>query len=202
MNLGDIFTKYGSDKHINGYTQFYQPFFWNIRNKEMNFLEIGIGTMITGVHSSMVGYAQEGYKPGGSLRSWRDFLSNSQIYGLDVQPDTQFVEDRIKTNLCDTSNPEASKLFLDNVGVKFDVILDDGSHWYENQLKTLTNFFPSLKDDGYYIIEDVYINSPITTTPQFLEKVVGKYPFFYVGVKNNICVIHKKEIGGPLRVNY
>ena len=33
----------------------------------------GIGTMLPGVHSSMVGFASPGYRPGGSLRSWRDF---------------------------------------------------------------------------------------------------------------------------------
>jgi hypothetical protein len=38
----------------------------------------------------MVGYAGEGYKPGGTLRSWREFFPNATIYGIDVQPETQF----------------------------------------------------------------------------------------------------------------
>lgn len=95
-------------------------------------MEIGIGTMIPGVYSSMVGYALPGYAPGGSLRAWRDFFHNGRIVGVDVQPDTQFTEDRVETFLCNTVDAEASRQFFEKLeGRKFDVVLDDGAHYDE-----------------------------------------------------------------------
>ncbi len=99
-DLCDLFNKYGSDKDRNGYAQVYHTLFHKLCDQPINFLEIGIGTMIPGVASSMQGYALEGYKPGGSLRAWRDYFVNGRIVGVDIQPDTQFTdEQRIETYL-------------------------------------------------------------------------------------------------------
>lgn len=135
--LGDLFNKYGSDKDRNGYSPYYDSIFKNIRLKPIDFLEIGIGSMIPGVHSSMVGYSLPGYSPGGSLRAWRDYFPNSQITGIDIQPDTQFSEHRITTHLSSSTD----RIALDRVlgAVMFDIILDDGSHLPDNQLQTLIN---------------------------------------------------------------
>lgn len=52
-------------------------------------VEIGIGTMIPGRPSSMVGVVGAGtYRPGASLRAWRDFFPNADVHGVDVAPDT------------------------------------------------------------------------------------------------------------------
>lgn len=164
MDLDELFKKYGSDKDRNGYSATYHSLFKNIRDREIDFMEIGIGTMIPGVYSSMVGYALPGYAPGGSLRAWRDFFVNGKIVGVDVQPDTQFTEERIETHLCDTMNSEATKELFEKLdGRKFDVILDDGAHYDECQLSTFKNFFPHVKPGGYYIIEDVVRGSRILT---------------------------------------
>lgn len=170
--LDQLFTKYGSDKTRNGYAPVYHSLFKNIRDKRLTLIEIGIGTMIPNVHSSMVGYALEGYAPGGSLRAWRDFFEHGDIHGIDVQADTQFTDEpRITTHLCDSTNLE-SVAELQN-SEKFpkeaDIILDDGSHWDENQLKTFTNLYPMVKKGGFYIIEDVNPGSRIMS--DFLPKI-------------------------------
>src|SRR4029077_5181705 len=100
MDLAQIFDRWGTDKATNGYAGAYECLFRKGRNNIGAVLEIGIGTMIPSVNSSMVGYAGQGYKPGGSLRAWRDFFPNATVYGMDVQPDTQFAdEERIVTLL-------------------------------------------------------------------------------------------------------
>jgi hypothetical protein len=204
-DLGQLFRKYGSDKDINGYTPIYHTLFNHMRDKQMMMLEIGIGTMIPGVHSSMVGYSQPGYKPGGSLRAWRDYFVNSDIHGADVQPDTQFTgEERITTHICDSTNPEFVKNFMTKFESKqFDIILDDGSHYDVSQFKTLQNFYPHLKEGGIYIIEDIYRGSAVSSNPLLLESLCNGDPFFFVGVKNNICVIYKNHLqrDNP-RINY
>jgi len=137
MDIDQLFNFYGSDKTRNGYAPLYHSLFKNIKDKPIDLLEIGIGTMIPGVHSSMVGFSLPGYKPGGSLRAWRDYFINGQIVGADVQPDTQFTEERIKTYICDSlSIKNTTDVFSDKL---FDIIIDDGSHRDEHQLKPLEN---------------------------------------------------------------
>jgi hypothetical protein len=45
------------------------------------------------------------------------------------------------------------------VGYDFDLIIDDGSHNPDDQILTAKMLMCLLKDDGFYIIEDVHINS-------------------------------------------
>ena len=171
MELAGLFEKYGSDKNRNGYTPVYHSLFKNLRDKEMVFLEIGIGTMIKGAPSSMVGYALPNYKPGGSLRAWRDYFPKAQIHGVDIQPDTQFTEERIKTHLCNSIDTEACRASFqkDDFPNDIDIIIDDGGHFDEYQLKNFYHFFNLVNEGGFYIIEDVYPGSRIMT--EFLPKI-------------------------------
>jgi hypothetical protein len=196
LDLAELFRKYGSDKDVNGYSQVYFTLFDKIKDMKLNFLEIGIGTMIPGAHSSMVGYAPAHYKPGASLRAWRDFMPNSRIIGLDIQLDTQFSdEERIETYLCySVGTDEVNRWHEKMDGLMFDVIIDDGSHVASDQLITLSNFYPMLKPGGIYIIEDVVENSALSTNPESIEEKCNGDVFFFVGVKNNICVIYKKPL--------
>lgn len=166
QELDDLFTKYGSDKNRNGYSPVYHSLFKHIRDQPIDFLEIGIGTMIPGVYSSMVGFALEGYAPGGSLRAWRDFFKNGNVYGADIQPDTQFKEERIQTMLINSVDKENVDRTIKDVCPtdSFDVILDDGAHHPDMQFQTFKNFYPYLKKGGYYIIEDVGVNSTILSS--------------------------------------
>lgn len=201
MEIDELFNKYGSDKTRNGYAPPYHALFKNLRDRPITFLEIGIGTMIPGVHSSMANYALSGYAPGGSLRAWRDYFPNGDIHGVDIQPDTQFCDDRITTHLCNSADAAAVEQLLesDNFPKQFDVVLDDGSHWDVNQLNTFKNLYKLVKPGGYYIIEDVIQNSRIFT--EFLPVirefandgfVYGVLLTDHLHLRNPILVISKK----------
>lgn len=181
MELAELFNKYGSDKNRNGYTPVYHSLFKNLREKPIVLLEIGIGTMIKGAPSSMVGYALPNYKPGGSLRAWRDYFSRGTIHGVDIQPDTQFTEERITTHLCNSTEKTASEAFLakDTTPKEVDILIDDGAHYDECQLKTFYHFYGLVKKGGFYIIEDVYPRSRIMTEmlPQIREFASDGYVF-------------------------
>lgn len=199
-DLTELFTKYGSDKHRNGYSALYTILFDHMKLDSLHIAEIGIGTMIDGVCSSMVGYALPNYKPGGSLRAWRDFFQNSQIYGFDIQPDTQFTEDRINTFLCDSFNQNEVNNTVYQIKTQlnygsdllFDIIIDDGNHTSISQYSTLRNFYPYLKEGGIYIIEDIHPGSDVSENPRKLQEIVGTDPYFFSGLKNNLCIIYKK----------
>jgi len=182
VDLRQLFEREGTDKihHAHAYSIL-------LGEKRLNVeavLEVGIGTMIPGAHSSMVGYGKEGYAPGGSLRAWRDYFPRAAIVGFDVQPDTQFAhEDRIFTFLCDSTDPIQTAHTLEKVGIStFDLIVDDGSHVSGDQLKTLANLFPYLKAKGLYVVEDVVLGSPLCVNPSLMEPVIGRSPYFSIPI--------------------
>ena len=219
-DLAELFNKYGSDKDRNGYAQIYHTLFYEKRLNSICMLEIGIGTLIPGVHSSMVGYNLPGYKPGGSLRAWRDFFPKGRIIGADIQLDTQFDDEpRIETYICDSTKPDSVSELMNKISqkpssenedsddqydaddFKFDIILDDGSHHDMDQIDTLKHFYPYLKEGGIYIIEDIYLGSKVVSMPGIVSAMCQHDPFFFVGVKNNICVIYKQHITSK-RLNF
>jgi hypothetical protein len=193
MDLAALFRKHGSDKEKNGCSHVYSVLFDPFKSATLNILEIGIGTMVQGSVSSMKGYMPDSYRPGASLRAWKEYFSESNIYGIDIQKDTQFREDRIQTHLCDSTNVESVRSFMDTVGVQFDIIIDDGWHLDTAQRTTLANFFPHLREGGLYIIEDISPVSSLTRHgPYEIRKMLGNYEHFFVGLKNNQCVIRKR----------
>ena len=152
-----LFEKYKLDKLRHKYHNLY----WDLLNdkKEIykNILEIGIGTIDETKPSNMFAYKNEleqDYTFGNSLRAWRDYFTNANIYGIDVDENTMFEENRIKT-YCSSS---MDKYTMDNILSKlpqFDMVVDDGLHTMEANLETLKIVFPYLKNGGIYVIEDV-----------------------------------------------
>ena len=127
------------------------------------------------------------------MRSWCDFFPNATIYGIDVQPDMQFEgEDRIGTFLCDlTDRSQVDQLIQRMNRKEFDIILDDGSHWLEDQLATLRNLYQFVKEGGTYIMEDV-VNGALFHHQDRIKAVCGDDPFFFHGSRNNPLVIVKR----------
>jgi hypothetical protein len=194
LDLAELFNKHGSDKDRNGYSHLYSILFDRIKNENLNVLEIGIGTMIPGVQSSMKGYMPDTYIPGASLRAWNDYFINSAIYGVDIQEDTRINQDRINTFVADSTNADDVNELMKKLNLQFDIIIDDGNHHDESQKQTLRNFFPHLKDGGLYVIEDIYPGSSVSSGPHEIKNIVGSNEHFFVGLKNNQCVIRKKSI--------
>lgn len=187
MELDQLMNQYGSDKARNGYIPMYHSILKALRNRPCDLLEVGIGTMIPGVNSSMVGYSLPGYAPGGSLRAWRDYFPMGTIVGVDVQPDTQFTEERIETYLADSGN----KAQLDAVlgDRMFDVIIDDGLHYDETQVQTMKNLWHRVRPGGYYVIEDITTWSRIPT--EFREQIaslIGSDGFFFLTELKNVLI--------------
>lgn len=140
--------------------------------------------MIPGVHSSMVGYAAEGYKPGGSLRAWRDYFPLAQITGIDPQPDTQITDEwHITTHLGYSTRPEDVARHIQG---NFDIIIDDGSHHPDDQMATLRNLWSHVRKGGLYVIEDIYSDAIETD----IREITPDY-FFH---KHDRAIIAKPPI--------
>lgn len=161
MTLTELFTKYGTDKVRNEYVEMYEHILDPKRDTITNICEIGIGTLLPGAPSSMVGFCDPGYAPGGSLRAFRDYCPLANVLGLDIQRDTQFSDERIETGICDSTDGLSVAKFFAHRQRSFDLIIDDGLHAPWAQFATLVNFQDKVKYLGFYVIEDIHVGSPV-----------------------------------------
>ena len=196
--LTDLMNYYGSDKggkndHHN-YSNYYSEIFFNRRKEIKNFLEIGLGTNNVDLASNM---GKDGV-PLASLKAWRDYFENANIYGADIDKEILKSDDRIQTFFVDQTNPETISLMFKNIGVnKFDVILEDGLHEYNANICFFENSIKFLSDDGVYIIEDVYFKDKIKFINYFKN---SEYNYSIVdiyhkkNIANNCVVVVRKNV--------
>jgi len=152
--LKEIIEKYGSDKVLSNYYKIYDKIFNEIKNDVNSVLEIGVGSLTRHHPSSFKGNLRHypHYKPGGSLRAWRDYFPNAEIFGVDVAEDCRLDEERILTFIFDST--DSKKCDDELKELKFDIIIDDGLHTAVAQRATIKNMFHRVKNNGIYVIED------------------------------------------------
>jgi len=141
--------KYCCDKlFTHSYIPFYEELFDGMEVKRL--LEIGIG-----YEELMTPFVPK-YIHGASLKMWEEYFPEAEIFGCDIRKDTLFNEGRIRTYVCDQSNPRSLENLITWIGEDFDVIIDDGSHVTEHQIIAARTLIPHLNHEGgVYIIEDV-----------------------------------------------
>lgn len=196
--LTELMNYYGSDKggknNHHNYSDYYSEIFFNKRKDVKNFLEIGLGTNNVNLASNM---GKEGV-PLASLKAWRDYFENANIYGADIDKEILKNDYRIKTFFVDQTNPATISLMFKNIGVsKFDVILEDGLHEYNANICFFENSISFLSDDGIYIIEDVYFKDKIKFINYFKN---SEYNYSIIdiyhkkNIANNCVVVVRKNV--------
>ncbi len=149
--LCEIAFKYGTDKCpeiYHSYTPFYYELLKDKRDSIKKVLELGIG------YPGNMRHCPINYRMGASLYMWRDFFPNAQIYGIDINPDTIFQDERIETFLCDERYRRNLRILVNEKCSDIDLFVDDGSHIKSNQIRTCLTLMPLFKKDVIYIIED------------------------------------------------
>ncbi len=140
--------KSGCHNYIPGYTTLFEP----IRNNVKNMLEIGIGSVENG---QMSGVVYLGYQTGNSLKCWSEYFDGANIYGIDIYPHPDLNQGKIMTFVADQSNYEQLENVMNKINNKLDIIIDDGSHWYEHQVSSFIDLNKYLTKNGIYVIEDI-----------------------------------------------
>ena len=137
--------------HPHTYTDVYSHMFDHCKDSIKNVFECGIGT-----NTLLVSGMGNKYQPGASLKVWRDYFINANIFGADVDRNILFEEHRIETNYVDQTN---SSSILDMwkrfENIEFDLMIDDGLHTFDAGKTLFENSFYKLKPNGIYVIEDV-----------------------------------------------
>lgn len=139
--LQEIGLKHGTDKSRNQhkgvtYLQLYEKYLKDKKELPLNILELGVLS-------------------GNSVKTWRDYLVNSQIVGLDIDPKTKrFTSDRIEIFIGSQDSIELRDE-IETKYQKFDMILDDASHVNQLTFKSFDLYWPLLRTNGIYVIEDL-----------------------------------------------
>jgi hypothetical protein len=123
------------------------------RSSTLNILELGIGTNNPRLASAM----WSGYIPGSSLRLWSEVFYNSNIIGADIDENILINQGRISSFWTDQNSEKALRDLLEKVKAKgkLGLIIDDGLHTPEANLRTFLHLSEILELGGYYIIEDI-----------------------------------------------
>lgn len=136
MSLIELAKNFKTDKQYPTHSyieKYYENAFKNFQNKEnLTIVEIGVWQ-------------------GQSLELWNSYFNNAKIIGVDKRKvEYTPTSDNIKIIQGKSSRIETFK-DIKNV----DIIIDDGSHKFPDQISTFRILFPRLNVGGIYIIEDV-----------------------------------------------
>ena len=149
-SLDELFTYYGSDKANffqkqnrkgHGYSSFYTKHFNNLKNEQINILEIGSFS-------------------GASAAAFSKYFPNAKIFCFDINISKfKYKSEQIYVFGLNANNELHAKKILDKIFNKhnfknFDLIIDDGSHNLSDLLMSLNLFFKLLKKGGTYVMED------------------------------------------------
>ena len=141
-SLFDIYSKHEgklSDKW-ESYLYFYDKLFKELRDKPINLLEIGV-------------------QNGGSLEIWAKYFYKAlHILGCEINREAErlaFTDSRISLIIGDINELNIRREITQK-NSSLDIIIDDGSHSSQDIVRSFYNYFPLLKNDGIYIVEDLH----------------------------------------------
>ena len=151
-----------------GYASFYERYFLNFKKKNINILELG----------SFYGNASA---------ALYFYFKESDIFSADIYPDLfSYKSKRIKNFYIDTSSENSIEKNLINKNYLFDIIIEDASHMYKDQIISLFMLFPILNSNGIFIVEeldfpdtrkDMNLNNEKPTLRDILNKTLDKEDF-------------------------
>lgn len=128
--------------HRSGYTAVYTILFTQFFNKDITLAEIGI-------------------EKNNSIKMWRNYFKKAKIHALEF--DENKIRDAKKHKLkntyyhkVDVHSEKSIANSFKKIGCKFDIIIDDSTHIFEDQIRIVKNSYKFLKKNGILIIEDIY----------------------------------------------
>jgi predicted O-methyltransferase YrrM len=152
--LCEIGKKYDTDKssqrnnvtnnrHCHPYTLFYEGLFKNNKTKPLKIAELGI-------------------LEGSSLLMWQEYFTNAEIYGFEYNNNlidnfkNNFNNDRITLADIDVTNKDSIVKAFSELNILYDIIIEDTTHQFEDQIRVIENTYQYLKPGGILIIEDIF----------------------------------------------
>ena len=122
------------------YFDIYETHFQKFVGKPVKILEIGVWQ-------------------GGSAAMWKQYFGkDARIIGIDILEECKKFEDsQLKVYIGDQADVNFLKELVAKEG-PFDIIMDDGGHYMNQQVTNFKELYYSLKDGGIYLCEDTHTN--------------------------------------------
>lgn len=153
-NTQNKVTKHGSG-HRHPYTAVYDFIFSNVRYKPINIVEIGVLDNM-------------------SMQCWREYFPNANLYGFDYNQN--YINEGKNLNLYNTiydyidiKNIASIENTLSKYA-KYDIIIDDSTHQFNDQINLCNIAHKYLNPGGILIIEDIFRN---TLEDEYAKKIVN-----------------------------
>ena len=152
--LCEIGKKYDTDKssqrynvtnsrHCHPYTLFYDGLFKNKKNENLQIAELGI-------------------LDGASILMWKEYFINCHVYGFEYNNNfinnfkNNFNNDRVTLSNVDVKNKDSIVNSFGKLNMLYDIIIEDTTHQFEDQIRVIENIYQYLKPGGILIIEDIF----------------------------------------------
>lgn len=155
-SLDELANLYKTDKgtaydgvSVHGYAPIYDKLLSPLREQPIRMLEVGVCMEYTkGAHS---------------VRMWRDYFTQAELYTFDIvdmswmETDSEF-SGRVRFFRGDQGDRVSMTSMYESFGSKpFDIILEDGSHTHQHQMISLGHLFHYVLPKGLYILEDISV---------------------------------------------
>ena len=186
-------------RHCHPYTLFYHSLFRSKQNEPLVIAELGI-------------------LDGASLLMWKDYFPQAMLYGFDVslglinQFRIKYNNERTRLGKLDVKDPSSIVEAFRSAGVQFDLIIDDTTHQFEDQLNVIEAVHPYLKPGGMLIIEDIFLAYKEQDYIDRLEPILDQFQDYYfvsldhknrcsTGSDNDKLFVLIKKGGNPIFKN-
>ena len=148
------------------YTVFYDALFRSQKNSALNIAELGV-------------------LEGSSLRMWKDYFTNANIVGFDN--DNDFLErykcmyglERVSLYPMDVHSEESIYNAFLETGRQYDIIIEDTTHQFQDQIRVIFKAYEFLKPGGVLIIEDIFRINKESDYFEALSSILGNFQDYY-----------------------
>jgi predicted O-methyltransferase YrrM len=158
-NTNSPVTQHGSG-HRHPYTAVYDFIFSTIRFNNIKLAEIGVLDNM-------------------SMLCWREYFPNAELYGFDFN--NTYINEGKNLNLNNTSydfmdvkKVESIEEGLNKYG-KYDIIIEDSTHEFNDQIRVCSVAHKYLKPGGILIVEDIFRNTDENLYKNYLSDIMKYY---------------------------
>lgn len=170
----------------NNYSKFYEKYFRKNKYLIKNILEVG------------------SFK-GNCLASFYFYFPFATLYAADMFPDIikYKSKSRLKKYFVDCSNKESIKLLSKKIP-NFDIIIEDASHYFKDQIFTFFCLFKKLNSKGTFVIEeldfpdkrqDANSNNEHPTLKEILTQAKNQKDFSSPYIEKSEKIYFKENVG-------